>query len=104
MKTILLASCLALCACGTAKETYTEKRTLTYPKGTTPNLKEMYLREDKSPDAAPVVEQNTYTGVAIPEPATPLYNDADLLPHESLADENERLRLLAINKILKGMQ
>jgi hypothetical protein len=64
----------------------------------------MYLREDKSPDAAPVVEQNTYTGVAIPEPATPLYNDADLLPHESLADENERLRLLAINKILKGMQ
>jgi len=104
MKPILLAICLALCACGTVKETYTEKRTLTYPKGTTPNLKEMYLREDKTPDAAPVVEQNTYTGVAIPEPAAPAYNDADLLPSDSLADENERLRLLAINKILRGMQ
>lgn len=103
MKNILLASCLALCACGTAKETYTEKRVLTYPKGTTPNLKEMYLREDKTPDAAPVVEQNTYTGVAVPDSVV-AYNDADLLPHESLADENERLRLLAINKILKGMQ
>ena len=104
MKTILLASCLALCACGTAKETYTEKRTLTYTKGTTPNLKEMYLKEGKAPSAAPVVEQNTYTGVAVPEPVAPLYGDADLLPHESLTDENERLRLLAINKILRGMQ
>jgi hypothetical protein len=103
MKNILLASCLALCACGTAKETYTEKRVLTYPKGTTPNLKEMYLREDKAPDSVPIVEQNTYTGVAAPD-ALVAYNDADLLPHESLADENERLRLLAVNKILRGMQ
>lgn len=103
MRAILLASCFALCACGTAKETYVEKRVLTYPKGTTPNLKEMYLREDKSPNVAPVVEQNAYTGVAAPDAAV-AYNDADLLPHESLADENERLRLLAINKILKGMQ
>ena len=101
MKPILLALSLALCACGTVKETYTEKRTLTYPKGTTPNLKEMYLREDKTPDVAPIVEQNTYTGVAEPAVA---YNDADLLTSNSLADENERLRLLAINKILRGMQ
>jgi len=101
MKNILLASCLALCACGTAKETYTEKRTLTYPKGTTPNLKEMYLKEDKTPSAASVVENNTYTGV--PESAV-TYNDADLLPSDSLEDENERLRLLAVNKILRGMQ
>lgn len=101
MKTILLASCLALCACGTAKETYTEKRTLTYPKGTTPNLKEMYLREDKTPSSAPVVENNTYAGV--PESAV-AYNDADLIPSDSLEDENERLRLLAVNKILRGMQ
>jgi len=92
MKTILLASCLALCACGTAKETYTEKRTLTYPKGTTPNLKEMYLREDKTPSAA-----------SVPESAV-AYNDADLIPSNSLEDENERLRLLAVNKILRGMQ
>jgi|688.fasta_scaffold1368558_2 hypothetical protein len=101
MKNILLASCLALCACGTAKETYTEKRVLTYPKGTTPNLKEMYLREDKTPSAASVVENNTYTGV--PESAV-TYNDADFLPSNSLEDENERLRLLAVNKILRGMQ
>lgn len=101
MKNILLASCLALCACGTARETYTEKRVLTYPKGTTPNLKEMYLREDKTPDAAPMVENNTYAGV--PESAV-AYNDADLLPSDSLEDENERLRLLAVNKILRGMQ
>jgi hypothetical protein len=101
MKNILLASCLALCACGTAKETYTEKRTLTYPKGTTPNLKEMYLKEGKAPSAASVVENNTYTGV--PDSAV-AYNDSDLLPSDSLEDENERLRLLAVNKILRGMQ
>jgi hypothetical protein len=63
----------------------------------------MYLREDKAPSAAPVVEQNTYTGVAVPDSAV-AYSDADLLPHESLDDENERLRLLAVNKILRGMQ
>jgi hypothetical protein len=63
----------------------------------------MYLKEGKAPDAAPVVEQNTYTGVAVPDSAV-AYNDADLLPSDSLEDENERLRLLAVNKILRGMQ
>jgi hypothetical protein len=48
-----------------------------------------------------VVENNTYTGV--PESAV-TYNDADFLPSNSLEDENERLRLLAVNKILRGMQ
>ena len=63
-KLITLLLIAGLQACSTvSKETYTETRTLTYPKGSQPHLKEMYLRDGKHQ------EQNTYIGTSTPEPA-----------------------------------
>lgn len=74
--TILLLI-VGLQACSTiSKETYTETRTLTYPKGGEPHLKEMYLKDNKHQ------EQNTYIGTNTPEPVQqpePYVNDHDLI-------------------------
>ena len=62
-KLILLLAIAGLQACSTiSKETYTEMRTLTYPKGGQPHLKEMYLKDNKHQ------EQNTYIGTNEPQP------------------------------------
>ena len=62
-KPILLLAIAGLQACSTiSKETYTEMRTLTYPKGGQPHLKEMYLKDNKHQ------EQNTYIGTNEPQP------------------------------------
>ncbi len=44
--TLLLIAGLQACS-SISKETYTEMRTLTYPKGGQPHLKEMYLKDGK---------------------------------------------------------
>ena len=82
-KLILLLAIAGLQACSTiSKETYTETRTLTYPKGGEPHLKEMYLKDNKHQ------EQNTYIGTnehqpvhqPIPQPVPELYaSDHDLI-------------------------
>lgn len=61
---LLLIAGLQACS-STNKETYTETRTLTYPKGGEPHIKEMYLRDGKHQ------EQNTYIGTNAPEPVQP---------------------------------
>ena len=77
-KLILLLAIAWLQACSTvSKETYTEMRTLTYPKGGQPHLKEMYLKDNKHQ------EQNTYIGTNEPQPVQtapePYVNDVDLI-------------------------
>jgi hypothetical protein len=82
-KPILLLAIAGLQACSTiSKETYTETRTLTYPKGGEPHLKEMYLKDGKHQ------EQNTYIGTNEPQPVhqpvvqptpEPYVNDVDLI-------------------------
>ena len=78
-KPILLIAIAGLQACSSiSKETYTETRTLTYPKGGQPHLKEMYLKDGKHQ------EQNTYIGTNDPQPVTqpapePYVNDVDLI-------------------------
>ncbi len=84
-KLILLLLIAGLQACSTiSKETYTETRTLTYPKGGEPHLKEMYLKDNKHQ------EQNTYIGTNDPQPVhqpvvqpvhqpEPYINDVDLI-------------------------
>jgi hypothetical protein len=78
-KLITLLAIAGLQACSTiSKETYTETRTLTYPKGGEPHLKEMYLKDNKHQ------EQNTYIGTNEPQPVTqpapePYVNDHDLI-------------------------
>jgi|LakMenEpi03Aug12_release.lakeMendotaPanAssembly.Ray.scaffolds.fasta_scaffold768077_2 hypothetical protein len=44
---ILLAGALVSCS-SISKETYTERRILTYPKKSTPHIKDMYLQEPKT--------------------------------------------------------
>ena len=82
-KPILLLAIAGLQACSSiSKETYTETRTLTYPKGGEPHLKEMYLKDGKHQ------EQNTYIGTNDPQPVhqpvvqptpEPYVNDVDLI-------------------------
>ncbi len=78
-KLILLLAIAGLQACSTiSKETYTEMRTLTYPKGGQPHLKEMYLKDNKHQ------EQNTYIGTNDTQPVhqpapEPYVNDVDLI-------------------------
>jgi hypothetical protein len=77
-KLITLLAIAGLQACSTiSKETYTETRTLTYPKGGEPHLKEMYLKDGKHQ------EQNTYIGTNDPQPVQPApepyVNDVDLI-------------------------
>lgn len=84
-KLILLLAIAGLQACSSiSKETYTETRTLTYPKGGEPHLKEMYLKDGKHQ------EQNTYIGTNDPQPVhqpvvqpvhqpEPYVNDVDLI-------------------------
>jgi len=78
-KLITLLLIAGLQACSTvSKETYTETRTLTYPKGGEPHLKEMYLKDGKHQ------EQNTYIGTNDPQPVVqpppePYINDVDLI-------------------------
>lgn len=78
-KITILILAAGLQACSTiSKETYTETRTLTYPKGGEPHLKEMYLKDNKHQ------EQNTYIGTNDPQPVVqptpePYDNDVDLI-------------------------
>lgn len=65
-KITLLIITAALTSC-VSKETYTEKRTLTYPKGQTPHIKEMYLRNGTA-----VHTTERYVGVEQPHNDDPL--------------------------------
>ena len=105
MKTTLILLTMSLCACSTvSKETYTERREFTYPKGTTPHLKHMYMHQDpevRQPEvipAEPIVQQPDqvdfdYVG-DLPEQRT----------LEEVRAENDLLCALRANRILRRMQ
>ena len=118
-KLITLLAIAGLQACSTiSKETYTETRTLTYPKGGEPHLKEMYLKDGKHQ------EQNTYIGTNDPQPVVqpipqptpePYVNDVDLIApvpevnnHQASYTPPEREKtldqLLEENRILQAKQ
>ena len=116
MKKITILLLIAgLQACSTiSKETYTETRTLTYPKGGEPHLKEMYLKDNKHQ------EQNTYIGTNTPEPTPvqqpePYVNDHDLIApvpevnnyqtsYTPPEEEKSLDQLLEENRILQAKQ
>lgn len=114
MKKITILLLIAgLQACSTiSKETYTETRTLTYPKGGEPHLKEMYLKDNKHQ------EQNTYIGTNTPEPVQqpePYANDHDLIApvpevnnyqtsYTPPEEEKSLDQLLEENRILQAKQ
>jgi hypothetical protein len=109
---LLLIAGLQACS-SISKETYTETRTLTYPKGGEPHLKEMYLKDGKHQ------EQNTYIGTSDPQPVVqptpePYVNDHDLIApvpevnnfQASYEPEREKTldQLLEENRILQAKQ
>jgi hypothetical protein len=112
MKIAIMLLSVAVAACSsTSKEVYTEKRTLTYPKGQTPHIKDMYLQPQQPQ------QQHTYVGTNAPQPAddystlfAPVSEsrwDNQDLPSENIYDlerENYYLTLMAKNKMLKGIQ
>jgi hypothetical protein len=116
MKKITILLLIAgLQACSTvSKETYTETRTLTYPKGGEPHLKEMYLKDGKHQ------EQNTYIGTNDPQPVVqptpePYVNDVDLIApvpevnnyqtsYTPPEEEKSLDQLLEENRILQAKQ
>jgi len=69
MKKIILLIPIILTSC-VSKETYIEKRTLTYPKGQAPHIKEMYLKNGTTVHSA-----ERYAGV----PTQPQGNDDEAL-------------------------
>jgi hypothetical protein len=73
-----IITALAVQACSTSKETYTETRTLTYPKKSVPHIKDFYLQNKQAETHAPV-----YAGI-LP--------DNDVLPQENPEQELERLQ------------
>lgn len=107
-KYILLIS-LAMPACSSvSKETYTESRTLTYPKGGYPHIKDMYLRNDNSGNVATQGANLINNNNVMVAPATPVnpastgddwkYVNPDLpVKHEQTYEDiqNENKLLLA---------
>ena len=74
---------LAVQACSSvSKETYTETRTLTYPKKSVPHIKDFYLQNKQAETPAPVYAP-VYAGI-LP--------DNDVLPQENPEQELERLQ------------
>lgn len=81
-----IITALAVQACSTSKETYTETRTLTYPKKSVPHIKDFYLQNKQAETPAPVnapVYAPVYAGI-LP--------DNDVLPQENPEQELERLQ------------
>ena len=77
-----IITALAVQACSTSKETYTETRTLTYPKKSVPHIKDFYLQNKQAETPAPV-NAPVYAGI-LP--------DNDVLPQENPEQELERLQ------------
>jgi type IV secretory pathway VirB10-like protein len=78
----VITTALAVQACSTSKETYTETRTLTYPKKSVPHIKDFYLQNQQA-EPTPPVNAPVYAGI-LP--------DNDVLPQGNPEQELERLQ------------
>lgn len=105
MKLLIATISLALCACSVSKETYTETRTLRYPKGITPHLKDFYLQ----PGAEQRQQQTTnstpdYAGILPDSDVIPTNNTQNIADEiERLKHENELLEARAYNQALQTL-
>jgi hypothetical protein len=100
MKLLTATISLALCACSVSKETYTETRTLRYPKGITPHLKDFYLQPgEEATNSTP-----DYAGVLPDSDVIPTYNTQNIAEEiERLKHENELLEARAYNQALQNL-
>jgi hypothetical protein len=101
MKLLTATLTLALCACSTSKETYTEKRTLHYPKGKTPHLKDFYLQ----PGAEEQTNNTpTYAGILPDSDVIQTTNTQNISAEiERLKHQNELLEARAYNQALQNL-
>lgn len=102
--TITILTAVALQACSTiSKETYTESRTLTYPKGGKPHIKEMYLRNTQPDTVSYTPEIRRAEPVYQPNQID--FNQLQDIPKSTteINQENERLLAQLHNNILKNM-
>jgi hypothetical protein len=102
MKTTLILLTMSLCACSTvSKETYTERREFTYPKGTTPHLKHMYMHQDpevrRAEPIQPVNQEYDYTQTG----DVPTNIGSNIL---DVQNQNRLLYAQMVNKLLKDYQ
>jgi hypothetical protein len=106
MKLLTATLTLALCACSVSKETYTETRTLHYPKGITPHLKDFYLQPGaEQPQPQPTINSTPdYAGVLPDSDVIPTYNTQNIAEEiERLKHENELLEARAYNQALQNL-
>ena len=69
----VLVTAVAMQACSSvSKETYTEKRVFTYPKGSHPHIKDMYM--DNKPE-----QPDVYVGVQPQTQVSPITDDTESL-------------------------
>lgn len=79
----VITTALAVQACSSvSKETYTETRTLSYPKKSIPHIKDFYLQNQQA-EPTPPVNAPVYAGI-LP--------DNDVLPQVNPEQELERLQ------------
>jgi len=80
----VITTALAVQACSSvSKETYTETRTLSYPKKSVPHIKDFYLQNQQQAETPAPVNAPVYAGI-LP--------DNDVLPQENPEQELERLQ------------
>jgi hypothetical protein len=105
MKLLTATISLALCACSVSKETYTETRTLRYPKGITPHLKDFYLQPGaEQPQPQPTNSTPDYAGVLPDSDVIPTQNTEQIAAEiERLKHENELLEARAYNQALQNL-
>ncbi len=105
MKLLTATLTLALCACSVSKETYTETRTLHYPKGKTPHLKDFYLQPGVEAQQQPTTNSTPdYAGVLPDSDVIPTYNTQNIAEEiERLKHENELLEARAYNQALQNL-
>jgi hypothetical protein len=105
MKLLTATLSLALCACSSvSKETYTETRTLRYPKGITPHLKDFYLQPGAEAQQQTTNSTPTYAGVLPDSDVIPTQNTEQIAAEiERLKHENELLEARAYNQALQNL-
>ena len=109
-KIAVLVTAVAMQACSSvSKETYTEKRVFTYPKGSYPHVKDMYMdNKPVQPDddnvyvgVQPQAQANDAASLFAPVPELPQNNQSQIKQIEA---ENELLLAQAYNKWLRERQ
>jgi hypothetical protein len=97
----VITTALAVQACSSvSKETYTETRTLSYPKKSVPHIKDFYLQNQQQAEPTPPVNAPVYAGILPDNDVLPQVNPEQEL--ERVQHENALLSAQIYNQTLKN--